>query len=484
MKVLDSFSEITRRMEVAAKTPSCIEEICGFVDELFECCEPGGFSEYGVEETIRLRLYTRAATALNTLFCSLSTGVNLSQLRLLSFRKQTITYLYWASGFRGTLHMIGLLGERDEQENIVIPPERKLLLFSLLSIDHISDELRSAIFELSDEVFFYLSLGFLNQRAVLTTQGEKNRTAFLAAGHRYNSLRTSNHDFPLIINAWMYTSYASVPTKHAIKAHLNNLLSDVLQQVEVPPVQIKEVEPSGKETVVVILERYRKEHAMYRCYAPLIGALKSRFNVVAVAEEGQIELEESSVDTVIQLPKPIPAISDIAKQISQCGPAMVYYPSLGMSHWTVLLAQLRLAPVQVMSLGHPATSHIPTIDYVYTAHMEGNLADVFSETVLVGADTGCFAAHTSLSFPAVIGDEVDSKTIKVAVNSKVMKISYRLINILREIRARSSMQVEYVFFPGERNLYYDGLAAMLVEQLGEVEVVNSYAHYDSFILAN
>ena len=52
------FSEITRRMEVG-QNPKRIEEIAALSMSFSSAVSPW-FSEYGVEETIRLRLYTRA----------------------------------------------------------------------------------------------------------------------------------------------------------------------------------------------------------------------------------------------------------------------------------------------------------------------------------------------------------------------------------------------------------------------------------------
>jgi predicted O-linked N-acetylglucosamine transferase (SPINDLY family) len=44
-------------------------------------------------------------------------------------------------------------------------------------------------------------------------------------------------------------------------------------------------------------------------------------------------------------------------------PDIIYYPSIGMAIWVIAMASLRLAPIQVMTYGHPATSNSPYIDY-------------------------------------------------------------------------------------------------------------------------
>src|SRR2546429_306824 len=42
---------------------------------------------------------------------------------------------------------------------------------------------------------------------------------------------------------------------------------------------------------------------------------------------------------------------------------VVYYPDIGMTPQSILLANLRLAPIQIMSLGHPVSTWGSEIDY-------------------------------------------------------------------------------------------------------------------------
>ena len=61
-----------------------------------------------------------------------------------------------------------------------------------------------------------------------------------------------------------------------------------------------------------------------------------------------------------------------------------------------MLAQLRLAPIQIMSHGHPATSMTDTIDYVYLPETDHNIAAKVSEKILMGEANPTFAPHPNL----------------------------------------------------------------------------------------
>ena len=157
-----------------------------------------------------------------------------------------------------------------------------------------------------------------------------------------------------------------------------------------------------------------------------------------------------------------------------------YYPSLGMSHWTVLLAQIRLAPIQFMTHGHPATSMSPQIDYVYLNEICGDHNTLHSEKVLMGPSLLNFDAHNELpkELPSLVAPS--DREVRVAVNSKVMKLSSRLMDVCARLHENAAQKVRFSFFPGERNLYFDGLTAAIRSRLPSADVI-PYVSYEQFL---
>ena len=62
-------------------------------------------------------------------------------------------------------------------------------------------------------------------------------------------------------------------------------------------------------------------------------------------------------------------ITQWANKIQNSKVDIAFYPEIGMNQKTIQLANMRLAPVQVCSWGHPETSGIPTIDYYISSEL-------------------------------------------------------------------------------------------------------------------
>ena len=476
------FSDVVLVYEKAIAThkPSeWFEKTIEALDGATRACQPLGLAERGIGSAAIEHWYTRLAAALTTYIAHPQIAVNIEQLSNLSARKQTIAYIFNASGYRTMSHLLAIVDTGAGKEGINVPAAKAPILLAVIGLDDVPPELMTVALKQPPELLLVLMLGWLNQRCVLTAQGNQNRSRLLQSGHLVEHLTITDADIGNIVNAWMYSTYADDQDRHNVKTAFNKLmlrlLGDLPTQLSLTPVN------RPRPRVVVIHERFIAQHAMFRCYAPLIRGLSKHFEIVAVAEEGTIDQASDEIfDNKIVFPAAGKNIRTITKLITDQQPDIVYYPSLGMSHWTVLLAQLRLAPVQVMTHGHPATSMSPEIDYVYLNEIEGDLAAQHSERVLVGPRELAFQAHSELpaSLPKLA--QPSDREVRVAVNSKVMKLSPRLIDVCKRLHDGSEKPIRFSFFPGERQLLFDGLSAAIRRHLPSADVI-PYVDYPEFL---
>ena len=438
-----------------------------------------GLAELGVDLPTSEHWYTRLAAALTKFITHPDTDLTLAQLAAVSRRKQIVAYIFNASGYRNMRHLLSLMGTQRGSA-ITIPSSKLAIYYAFTGLDDINDELMDIALQQQPNILLLLMLGWLNQRAVLTEQGERNRGKLLRAGALIETADITDQNIEQIINAWMYSSYAEDPKKHDIKSSFNVLLRKLISAAQIRPKAVTLVTKT-KPTIFVIHERFTSQHAMFRCYAPYLLSLKRNFRLVALSEAQHIDEGADDIfDEIVKLDEGQKKISELVALVQSHEPDMVYYPSLGMSHWTVMLAQLRLAPIQIMTHGHPATSMSPEIDYVYLCELEGDPAALHSERLLVGREYGTFAPYggSSAELPALI--DASNREVRVAVNSKVMKLSHRLLDICARLAENAVVPVRFSFFPGERGLFYDGLAPAIRAKVPNA-TVEPYMNYEEFL---
>jgi predicted O-linked N-acetylglucosamine transferase (SPINDLY family) len=114
------------------------------------------------------------------------------------------------------------------------------------------------------------------------------------------------------------------------------------------------------------ISKYFYEHPIGKYYAGVIRHLsRERFRVIVLdfgdgADDAVARLIWQSADARVTLSSRL----EVARQqIAEQQLDVLFYPDIGMDALTYCLAFARLAPVQCVSVGHPVTTGIPTIDY-------------------------------------------------------------------------------------------------------------------------
>ncbi|MEQ8953149.1 MAG: hypothetical protein RL120_03380 [Gammaproteobacteria bacterium] len=269
-----------------------------------------------------------------------------------------------------------------------------------------------------------------------------------------------------ISNPWMYCSYAGHDQKHRIKQTLNRMLGNFLAAAaDAGSCNWHDTIPrrSSKQRILVPLEQFKSSHAMYRCFGRVIRQLGERFHTVALVRPDSIDEEsrrcfsevwELDEDRLIASPR-----THIAR-LRSCQFDAVYYPSLGMNLATLLLANQRIAPIQCMTLGHPATSAMESMDYVIVQEQDFATAEVFSETVLLSGN------ETSSTMPDTEGlqaapDCNSPEPIHIAIVSSWLKLNYPFLQLCMELAELCKRPLRFHLFTGAQGIVRRELTEVL-----------------------
>jgi hypothetical protein len=255
-------------------------------------------------------------------------------------------------------------------------------------------------------------------------------------------------------DVWMHCSYAMREDKHAVKSPLNRLvrrrlanmgIQDVLTPYA-PPAELPE-----KPTLMVVLEWFHSTHSIYRTHSLSMLSLKQRYHLVGVGmKECTDEVTRAMFDEFVELSNNTSFLDNIAltrQAAERLRPQVIYYPSLGMFPYTIYTCNLRLAPVQIAALGHPATTYSATMDYVVVEEDYVGDPACFSERLIV-------VPRDAIPYrpPAVWPERYTpgprhNDSVRVAVIGASMKLNAEFLETCRKIAQRATSRVEFHFIP-------------------------------------
>lgn len=290
--------------------------------------------------------------------------------------------------------------------------------------------------------------------------------------------------------AWMRCSYAPSPTGHDVKNFLNAVLLRCARIDAVAAPSSVTGHPGmqpAKPVMLVPLDQFASHHAMYRCYAPVIVACRARFRVVALVRRGTLDAPaEQLFDEILDADAAQPVAGESSwparvRLAQSCRPDLVFYPSVGMRQLTAVLALQRLAPVQAMTVGHPASSFSPQMDFLLTETQWVVDPARYRECVVpLPRGTLRYSLPAAGMSAAVAAD--DDAVVRVAVPSICQKWTWPFLETLQRVAARAGTRAEFHFFSGVTGCGHAAAVAAVRRFLPEA-VVHPALPYEKYVAA-
>ncbi|MFM0474881.1 glycosyl transferase family 1 [Paraburkholderia strydomiana] len=302
----------------------------------------------------------------------------------------------------------------------------------------------------------------------------------------------------LLHNAYMFCSYAETPRRHEIKRDINVLVRRKLTQLGLtdlpaPPRKAnaanaktpKNAKRRKKPLMMVVLEWFGGAHSIYRTHSRTIEAARKHFEVVGFGFGYAIDdIGRAVFDRFIELEDPeyigecLRTIRDFAEREK---PDVLYMPSVGMFVMTVFMSNLRVAPLQIAGLGHPATTHSDKIDYVSVEEDYVGDPACFSERLMKLPKDGQ-PYRPSVALPEISARIPPAReALEVVITASAMKLNPGFLAACREIGARAATPVEFHFMSGVP-------AGLALDQMREVieravpgAVVHEFCQYADYL---
>src|SRR5690606_25739549 len=194
-------------------------------------------------------------------------------------------------------------------------------------------------------------------------------------------------------------------------------------------------------------------HAMHRCYHPRIRDLQDNYELILVTAPADYdEVSAQDFHSVVEVRDSTGDIAETVKAIAKLEPDMIFWPSVGMSKWTILLSNLRIARYQVMAYGHAASALSRHMAYVICG-VVANGGSNDHQRVVQAILVPVFQRERNYQPHPDFTQEMKRKplndgTVRIAINSSLAKISYRFINLCTLLAQHSTVPLEFHFFMG------------------------------------
>ncbi|SSY80367.1 UDP-glucose:protein N-beta-glucosyltransferase [Alysiella crassa] len=290
----------------------------------------------------------------------------------------------------------------------------------------------------------------------------------------------------ILHDVYMHCSYDAAQNKHLIKKELNKLIRRHLLQMNwqdrhVDTIATREQKP----VMVVVLEHFNAAHSIYRTHSTSMIAAKAQFYVVGIGNKWVDATGRAVFDAFYELPdtsvvKKLILIKEICEEY---GAAVFYMPSIGMDLLPIFASNTRLAPVQAIALGHPATTHSEFIEYVIVEDdYVGNEA-CFSETLLRLPKDALPYVPSALA-PTVVDYHLrpNPEVVQIGVAATTMKLNPYFLEACRAIRDRARVKVHFHFALGQSNgITHPYVARFIRSYLGDNATAHPHQPYEQYL---
>ncbi len=242
-------------------------------------------------------------------------------------------------------------------------------------------------------------------------------------------------------HAYFGATYIDHERDYLVKQRINRLF-------QATPLCAQTIRNSPKKNrIAVLTSMWFRRQSVYRSQQPFIAALAKDHDLVLV----QLGRPRDDVDTALfSEVRHYDASADAADigAIQDNDFAMAYFPDIGMSIESIILANMRIAPIQVTNYGHPVSTFGAKIDY-WIGGRETEAIDRarehYSERLVL--IPGCAQAPVPLDYQLTY-PSLPAAPVIINCTWSGQKINSDHLHRLRQIAEKAKTPVRFHFLPG------------------------------------
>lgn len=230
---------------------------------------------------------------------------------------------------------------------------------------------------------------------------------------------------------------------HRVKSIINKVAQAVTAKLEIK-------NTPRRESIAIVTAKWFENSAVYKSSSPLIEKLREKYDLTLIhlgaVRPTAMVTEPFSKVHYLEFRKDGNMPTDVFKDNDY---QLVYFPDVGMNNESVWLSNIRWAPIQVSSYGHPVSTCGSEIDYFIVgseSEVLGDLEKNYSERAVVIPGIG---AHPSwpnyvAKYPKRERKDGDKVIINCAWGPD--KHNYPMYQLMRRISDESKNPIEFHLF--------------------------------------
>lgn len=487
--------------KVAAKNyeDACVEllDILGQIDSNFgeikdiEIDVPQQLEKLTQDKNIYFA--TRMAVAITELFTDPKLDVSISGAKRFLTLQRWLNMIFAASPFVNADHILQTYNRNPNPENPLDihldSSESALIKFCILYLPESNVNLNlDALWNINPELCASLCFALQSPRFIGTEQSFGKRAALLqwfpeklAQIENLNNLPSGiSHD------VYMHCSYDIAANKHDVKGALNQVIRRHLIASDWTDRNVSKLgERNGKPVMVVLLEHFHSAHSIYRTHSTSMIAARERFHLIGVGNDAVDDAGRAVFDE-FHLIKGNNVLEKLVFLKSICeenGAAILYMPSIGMDLTTIFASNTRLAPIQVIALGHPATTHSDFIEYVIVEDDYVGSEECFSETLLrLPKDALPYVPSALAPQNVEYRLRANPEVVNIGIASTTMKLNPYFLEALKAIRDRAKVKVHFHFALGQSSgITHPYVERFIKSYLGDDATAYPHSPYHQYL---